>query len=178
MQLPTIPTDNLYKFMALSGLTIILFFSFSLIYFFYKIQLEMIEQRKNANLVKEKTKILGRLKDNHVKYTEILLELRKEKEITKKEFYELQQKGILNFNKYADSILLDININMSNLEVLAGKIIFSIVILIFSGMGVFGGYKLSKKGFNLWYEKLQVYQDRQIKNLNSDRIVYKKCKTL
>lgn len=27
MELPTIPTDNLYKFMALSGLIVILFFS-------------------------------------------------------------------------------------------------------------------------------------------------------
>jgi hypothetical protein len=83
MQLPTIPTDNLYKFMSISGILVMLFFFSISIYSVYKIQDKIKEENKSMSILEAKTKILERLRDNHKAYLDELLKLTEEKEITK-----------------------------------------------------------------------------------------------
>lgn len=174
MQLPTIPTDNLYKFMSISGILVMLFFFSISIYSVYKIQDQIKEENKSMSILEAKTKILERLRDNHKAYLDELLKLTEEKEITKKEFYELQKQEILRFNEYLNTIEIDLAISVSNIKDLNISIFFVWIILLVSIILSFRGFYLARKGFKLWYEKLQVHQDRQIKDLNSNKIIYKK----
>ncbi len=174
MQLPTIPTDNLYKFMSISGILVMLFFFSISIYSVYKIQDQIREENKSMSILEAKTKILERLRDNHKAYLDELLKLTEEKEITKKEFYELQKQEILRFNEYLNTIEIDLAISSSNIKDLNTTINFVGIILLVSMILFFRSFYFTKKMFKLWYEKLQVYQDRNIKDLNSNKIIYKK----
>ena len=173
MQLPTIPTDNLYKFMSICGVLVMLFFLSISIYSIYKIQDKIIEESKNVSILEAKTKILERLRDNHKAYIQELLKLVEEKEITKKEFYELQKQEILRFNEYLNTIEIDLAISSGNIKDLNTTINFVGIILLVSMILFFRSFYFTKRSFKLWYEKLQVYQDKQIKDLNSNRIIYK-----
>ncbi|MEM5557983.1 hypothetical protein AAHK07_05610 [Aliarcobacter cryaerophilus] len=174
MQLPTIPTDNLYKFMSISGLIVMLFFFLTLIYSIYQFEINIMEEKKNINIVKAKVQVVGKIKDNYRSYVSILEELLKEKEITKKEFYEIKYKELSKYTDYVNNVLLDISIGEGNIEKLSNILTSIWIIGIISFIGFLMGFLLAKKGFKLWHEKLQVYQDRNIKDLNSNKIIYKK----
>ena len=76
MQLPTIPTDSLYKFMSICGIIIMLFFFSISIYSIYQIQDKIIEEKKNVSILEAKTKILERLRNYLVKtFRKLLLVL-------------------------------------------------------------------------------------------------------
>ena len=174
MQLPTIPTDSLYKFMSICGIIIMLFFFSISIYSIYQIQDKIIEEKKNVSILEAKTKILERLRNNHEGYIQELLKLVEEKEITKREFYELQKQEILRFNVYLNPIEIDLAISGSNIESLDISINYVCIILLVSVILSFQSFYFTRKSFTLWYEKLQVHQDKQIKDLNSNKIIYKK----
>ncbi|MCT7618381.1 hypothetical protein N5U05_11590 [Aliarcobacter butzleri] len=174
MQLPTIPTDSLYKFMSISGIIVMLFFFSISIYSIYQIQNKITEEKKNVSILEAKTKILKRLSDNHESYIQELLKLVEEKEITKREFYELQKQEILRFNEYSNPIEIDLAISGSNIKSLDISINYVYAILLVSIILSFRSLYFTRKSFKLWYEKLQVHQDKQIKDLSSNKIIYKK----
>lgn len=174
MQLPTIPTDSLYKFMSIGGIIVMLFFLSISIYSIYQIQDKITEEKKNVSILEAKTKILKRLRDNHEGYMQELLKLVEEKEITKREFYELQKQEILRFNEYLNPIEIDLAISGSNIKSLDISINYVCIILVVSVILSFRSFYFTRKSFKLWYEKLQVHQDKQIKDLNSNKIIYKK----
>ncbi|MDN5112609.1 hypothetical protein PJV97_09655 [Aliarcobacter butzleri] len=174
MQLPTIPTDSLYKFMSISGIIVMLFFFSISMYSIYQIQNKIIEEKKNVSILEAKTKILKRLRANHEGYMQELLKLVEEKEITKREFYELQQQEILRFNEYSNPIEIDLAISGSNIKSLDISINYVCIILLVSAILSLQSFYFTRKSFKLWYEKLQVHQDKQIKDLNSNKIIYKK----
>lgn len=174
MQLPTIPTDSLYKFMSICGVLGMLFFFSISIYSVYKIQDKIIEENKNISILEAKTKILERSRDNHDAYLSELLKLIEKKEITKKEFYELQKQEILRFNEYLNNVEIDLAISGSNIKSLEISIYYVCIILLVSIILSFRLLYFTIKSFKLWYEKLQVYQDKQIKDLNSNKIIYKR----
>ncbi|MCT7489409.1 hypothetical protein N5T63_10900 [Aliarcobacter cryaerophilus] len=174
MQLPTIPTDNLYKFMSISGLLVMLFFFLTLTYSIYQLEINIMEEQKNTNIVKSKVEVLDKLRENYKSYIKVLEELLKEKEITKKEFYEIKYKELSKYTDYLNNVLLDISIGEGNIKKLENTLNSILIIGIISFLGILIGFFLARRGFKLWYEKLQVYQDRNIKDLNSNRIIYKK----
>ncbi|MBW8039577.1 MAG: hypothetical protein FVQ85_06215 [Planctomycetes bacterium] len=197
MKFPEIPTDNLYKFMALSGIAIIIasFFPF---YFQHKLHIQSLRLAGDKILLyseheslKNKTlRVLEKFDSTkqNVKYLQEISKLHKSKKtMTMKEFEkfsnELQKfeaskpelvigetvEYIDDFwDKYQQLKALSIQIATKELELsYINNIIIKGVILFYFCALV--GFILSCIGFSLWYKKLQVPLDMTIKNKIQDK---------
>ena len=135
MQIPNLPTDNLYKFIALSGLSIFLFSFFIPLYLNYSINQQIAEVLSDLHVVESKMDRLENTpKDSphferRFKEVELLNDkVRKANELTK--YLRLNQLSVLNY-KY---------------------------------IGVTIGVFLSVLGFYLWYTRVQKYLDKELRN--------------
>lgn len=146
MNFPQIPTDNLYKFMALSGLAIALISFFLPMKQVRDIEMEIVEIQEQARLLNEKNDFLDIKKG-------IIERLKSAPaEEAEKIFIERQQLVLESVRILAKlervKFLKD---EIKNLKTIIGLL---------SGLGVF----LSVLGFILWYQKVQRYQDKVLKD--------------
>lgn len=184
MGIPNLPTDNLYKFLALSGIVIILFsfyISANLIELYNE---KVFQNNRDIKLLSVEAKFMEKdqiaLKkefNDFDKYLTALESLLVNKEeisadsmrIIKEELQTRESEykdGKLMHKKLSDigreHVLKLTRIEALNDEIdnLDKKIFFA---RIFSFVGLLAGFIMSFKGFKNWYYKIQVYQDMEIK---------------
>jgi len=167
MKFPEIPTDNLYKFMALSGITIILA-SLLPCYLSYQIQIEAIrlsgklEELKAVSDYSElRHKTLAATIDGLLKVRARAEEL-KEQQNTEKILEELHAKQAENTEMLWKSTLAAIQHKAQWKELLYLKRWYNLTRII-SALAFVCGLILTIRGFQLWKEKLQIPQDLIIK---------------
>lgn len=197
MDIPVLPTDNLYKFMAMSGLLIAIFFSLILIYSMYIIETKKLEidnniDNLNANIeiYKDSSKIetnyitdlVEQLKQKN-EFAEIIYKnLNTEKHIDdykeylkdKEKINEIIYKTRLKLEDTHNKLKFKIQENKNFLKELNKMINFFIILSIICFLGMILGVLLAIKGFSLWKTRLQDYLDKNIKKINSNEISYKK----
>jgi len=154
MELPKVPTDNLYKFMALSGIVLLVASAFPR-YWQAKLEFELIRvQGEKRKVTKKKewahadmdyllTKS-NKLKEETSEWKEAKDLAAAEPQLIEKKRQEIQEKEI--------SQRLDVIRRLK--YVIAG--------------GRWVGAILSVFGFLLWYHKLQKYQDKIVKKQATD----------
>jgi TM2 domain-containing membrane protein YozV len=135
MQLPNLPTDNLYKFISLSGLTIFIFSFFIPFYFDYSINLKVADIQSDVHVLENKLIMLENTPkdsphfDRRAQESEVLIfKARKANELAK-------------------------HLRLNQLEILHYKY-----------LGISIGVILSLLGFYLWYTRVQKYLDKELKN--------------
>ena len=150
MELPNLPTDNMYKFMAFSGLAILLF----TFYFGYTQAIEIknkineIELEKNllALEIKQYGALMERLKKSGNTTSEQLNE-------SEKVLNEMERRGVIINEKERILKYLIRSVNQLNYVILISLIVGSLLFAI---------------GCRLWYKRVQYYQDLAIKsNINT-----------
>ncbi len=175
MKLPEIPTDNLYKFMALSGIAVI-FASFLPFYLFYNLNIKAIRLSGKLEELKLVSKLsemkYERLSERSYELLKVLDELLKvqaeepeEQQKIKKTFEELEKLQIQRAEKIkmAEKDALDSIQHLAQWkELVYLKRCYRAALLI--GMFALGfGIILTIRGFQFWKEKLQIPQDLIIK---------------
>ena len=182
MKFPEIPTDNLYKFMALSGI-VILIASFIPFSYAHKLKVKTIHLNGEIEILRQQREWLNkdmddleaankRLSKRYDKYdehavrkdasehvselTKIKTKLdKRSKEILK----ELSEVRDLNRQKFVSEAQ-----QRAKYKELKYLLIIMRMGLSLSVLGFVGGGFLAYKGFSLWYNRLQIPLDRIIKN--------------
>jgi hypothetical protein len=179
-ELPQLPTDNLYKFMALSGMAIILACLIP-VYHLQKLRLDVIRLDGEADrLIAEANWISSDIEktqkhidelNRHIAALEglstsdilggsrVIKEKRDEASEVKAELMKLEPKlSELNELKRKQTLTM-MNINSRTKE---KAYLLSIIRIGFGASTIwfFAGLFLTCKGFHLWYKKLQVPQDK------------------
>jgi hypothetical protein len=177
MNLPSIPTDNLYKFMALSGILLVIA-AFIPQHWYYNLQIEYQELDGEANILMLKNEKLilegKKIVREHEKLT-------REGGILFKELAKRTTKELGEMTKEYDKILLETaekaekraNISYEN-KIAAERLLTLKKILVLkrrrinlymwiANINFSTGILLTIWGFGLWYFKLQKYQDKIIK---------------
>ncbi len=137
MNIPTIPTDNLYKFMALTGVVLVIG-SFILVWFKAERSQELLrEYKQGAALIEAKIEI-AELSD--------LLDQESRKRIGKSS--ELRREvGV----DRAKLVVIEEELKL----ILEDKLMYMVFLIVSQVVG----FSLSIVGFKLWYERVQKYQD-------------------
>lgn len=155
MKLPELPTDNLYKFMALAGITIIVLSLFP-IYHAYKLKLNIIDVRGEVETLKTQLKWL---KQDIKQFKDDTHNLEKQ---------PLKEKTPETLAKTLEFIEANRNIGITaiQIETKVEKIAYLAVVnhieSIAGSIAIVAGAFLATIGFTLWYKKLQVHQDKII----------------
>ena len=197
MDIPALPTDNLYKFMAISGVLIAMFFSLILIYSMYIIETKNLEIDNNINNIDINIEIFKKSSEIETNYINDLVEnLKQKSELAKTIYKNLNTRELIkDYNEYLkdkekinemiykvklklednnNKLKFEIQKNKSFLEELKKMANFFIILSIICFLGIILGIYLAIKGFSLWKTRLQDYLDKNIKKINSNEISYKK----
>ena len=185
MEIPSLPTDNLYKFMALSGILIGLFFTSILGYLIFTIEIKYIEINKQKDLSNVTYKVNLENRKNEKEYLDELENLIEEKKNylkdrynnqrtneyyddyreligEKREFINLKYKEKLKNNDNTHILELKKQEDSNRIEELIKILKFSIFLSVICVIGIIIGIFLAIKGFKLWQIKLQNYLDKNI----------------
>lgn len=152
---PNPPTDSLYKFLALSGLVIFLFSAILPLWLGGDLILKLKDSQSELDVMRLEAKFL--MED---------LEAAQAAGATKATPEQVQKAR-------------DLQIQTAKMSRKTEAAIFLTACLVvgavFSGIGMWGGLFLGKKGFVFWYDRLQKYQDEilkfQAKPINSEKTV-------
>lgn len=197
MDIPALPTDNLYKFMAISGVLIAMFFSLILIYSMYIIETKNLEIDNNINNIDINIEIFKKSSEIETNYINDLVEnLKQKSELAKTIYKNLNTRELIkDYNEYLkdkekinemiykvklklednnNKLKFEIQKNKSFIEELKKMANFFIILSIICFLGIILGIYLAIKGFSLWKTRLQDYLDKNIKKINSNEISYKK----
>jgi len=156
MKFPELPSDNLYKFIAFAGMTIIIL-SFVPLYYAHKLKLDTIDMKEKI----ENLEIQQKWLNQDIK--QFVDDIRKlEEQALKEKMPEIQakQREFLEANRKKENALIHIKSQVEKLDYLI-KLHWKE-----SVAGVIGsmvGFFLTILGFILWYTKLQKHQDEIIK---------------
>ena len=163
-----LPTDNLYKFMAIFGMLLIILpflvfptiqnYKYRIIDLTTKAALkdnELKELEKNVKHVEDKTSQLN--KEEHIKNYENEFDVNKSREVNE---VEKTVKDV--FKKIEIGEIESINLNNELKKVVADFNYFAILIYIIKVFPIIG-FIISIIGFYLWYNKNQKYLDIIIK---------------
>ena len=197
MEIPSLPTDNLYKFKALSGIVIGILFLGILFYSMYIIQMKISEIANRQNILKVKLKHSGTNIENERNYIKDLEFLLNEK----KEFLNQKYKNSINDEYFKDyeklingkseinekihdkksqmlenlnKIELEVEIDSNEIKELDKIIDYFIFLSIVCSIGAVLGFSSAREGFKLWQTKLQDHLDKNIERMNSNKILYKR----
>jgi hypothetical protein len=166
MNLPNLPTDNLYKFLALFGLALLI--SSNVIYFLFADRLVDKAQTylRDSSIVLYDQKMTRQDKtDIQIKLNELKIQLQSARVKEKQKILndiQIEQTIINTDTTKLEGIsktIIDINYSL-NSEWFKAQAAYVIWILY---IGTYGGLSLSIVGFILWYIKLQRYQDKLLK---------------
>ncbi len=191
MKFPEIPTDNLYKFMATSGIVIIIT-SFVPLFYQHKLRMQYIQfsgeivklAYENESLIEDAEKFanvkLDGLRKRAVKLSEDFQSRIKKSWfniISRKDFNTFKDglenlqvelleaaretEEITNERERINDLIIQLGIKKAELSYLSGIINTGLDLFRF---GVISGIVLTFLGFLLWYQKLQFPLDKIIKN--------------
>jgi hypothetical protein len=164
MEMPNLPTDNLYKFQALAGLASMLFF----IWFF-------AEQLDRASL--EFIKFGNYAASLHIEINNLETDLgRFEKHLKVIEPGQLRQSDIDEVNQLQTrihEIELKQQESENNMMLLHYTKLKLLLLLAAAPMLFFYSMIYTRRGFRNWHRKVQVYQDRILK-IEAEKYLFKK----
>jgi hypothetical protein len=184
MELPKVPTDNLYKFMALSGIVLLVASAFPR-YWQAKLEFELIraqgEKRKGikkkdwasadvdylltkSNKLKEETSKWKEAKDLAAAEPQLIEKKRQE---IRTDAYEIKAVNTEIRRLYRDSEIAAIEVKTKEKEISQRLDVIRRLKYVIAG-GKWVGAILSVSGFLLWYHKLQKYQDKIVKKQATD----------
>ncbi|OHB54997.1 MAG: hypothetical protein A2173_02320 [Planctomycetes bacterium RBG_13_44_8b] len=192
-----IPTDNLYKFVAISGIVILLF-SFIPRYHAHKLQLKSISLKSDIKILElDKTRFKYKYSEVENKINEtgnktVKLEqevddifvkvkekardpndLRKMNEETARKIKLIKEewRQVENENSKLEEMIYEIKVRDTKISSERERIkcILKVVTIeLYTGIGSFVcGLLMAVWGFRNWYTKLQIFQDELIKNKTS-----------
>ncbi len=145
--LPQTPTDNLYKFMAIFGLTLLIVGNVIPIYIGYIQRTNTAEAMARIRAIDREMVISGSFDIFKVEdYSALTSEEREKIDVKRKDFIIKNGQAIDELNK------------------LTATDFTFIIIFIFSFVMAGTGIWLIREGFTLWYKRLQKYQDIIIRN--------------
>jgi hypothetical protein len=184
MELPKVPTDNLYKFIALSGVVFMVTSAFP-VYWQAKLKFELIQvqgekwkatKKKNwacadtdylrtkTNKLKEETSKWKAARDLEAAEPQLIEKKRLE---IRTEAHEIRA-GITETERlYRDSEIAAIEVKTKEKEIAQRLEVIRLLKYVAAG-GLSSGAILSVFGFFLWYHKLQKYQDKIVKKQAED----------
>lgn len=187
MQIPSLPTDNLYKFMALSGVFLTIVFLLLTIYSIYLKEVKTLEIENRLSIAHLNLKIYEDFSKDELDYIESLSKIIKEKKETmdnmiknpnalsfdnyntflndKKEIYVEIHKTKTKSNEFMSKYQLEAQENINNEKELHIIEYFYKIFLFIYFIGISAGIYLAYKGFSLWKTKLQNYLDNNVENL-------------
>lgn len=139
MDIPKLPTDNFYKFLTIAGLVLV---GSSVIWF----QGERREAFDKADSARLQAKILE-IEKEHLEKELASLSNQEEARLEKEKQIEIKTAQVASQVEIANRVI-------SKAEV--SRLIFIVVVCL--------GVAIAAAGLKLWYERLQVYQDRLVKN--------------
>jgi DNA repair exonuclease SbcCD ATPase subunit len=168
MKLPEIPTDNLYKFLAISGIIIFLI-SYLPLFHSYKLNLQLARLEGESKAVKEEREWLfsdaNEVRNELQNLTKQLSEIQKDRKVTEGAEETLKKKleekvaKLLEYTQLLhkqslktieiDTKLEELRVHIAMLKTEANLSISGHII----------GAILALVGFSLWYKKLQAPQD-------------------
>jgi FtsZ-binding cell division protein ZapB len=162
MNIPTVPTDNLYKFLALSGLSgaVVLMVTFTIM--IKDAAIKSAEITGGVDVLERKVK---RAKEEVILLADEVEKLETKKVETKNDEIELKrylenidqkkiklQEQALKYDDLNDELRQKLTTNDMSVSIIKSlRSVFSIFIIVF--------FIQSALGFILWYHKLQKYQD-------------------
>ena len=172
MNIPShIPIDNLYKFIAISGLTIL---GISFVFPIMKVDENALKTKKllgEVKILKLETQNLSKESENLLEDLNMLLEIIKEQkgktsQIGKENYYKIILKKMdLGDEQMKKTSLIGIKaqeiLNKNEINCYLINRINRYKFLSYFGIGI--GTIMICSGFWLWYTKLQVYQDKILK---------------
>lgn len=159
MNLPNLPTDNLYKFIALSGLVLSIFFTTLLVYQekeYFKVQ---TDAELRFKVYAQKLKMLEAFKVAHEGSVKALLESPNEKLLeglmqrTNDQFFEQLDALMAEFREDSQ-VYVETATNRAMMEAWNWPL----------RAGIDTGGAIAIVGFLLWYFKLQRHQDEIVRN--------------
>lgn len=151
----SLPTDNLYKFMAISGLVILIISLIFPFYFKKKFTFRIYEIRKNHNINMIKKEGIERKVS---KLEDGLKQVRSQADLD--EISESSEQIVSEQNQLS-FILEDTDCELKKIEYLSDSVKF---LNGFSVIGTLSGLVLTSFGFYLWYIKLQSFLDKALIN--------------
>jgi len=191
MKLFDIPTDNLYKFMALSGLVLIIA-SYIPFYHGWKAGVDIAEAKGEGEIIEAETDwarkeldilehqidtFIARMVElTGISKSEItaalnagqsLVEISKDLEEHQAKWQELEAKSREHLKLFREQIIKLIRLN-ANWEVINYRLKTMLWLKRLAQIGALAGGFLAGLGFRLWYTKLQVPQDLLIKQRIKD----------
>jgi hypothetical protein len=149
-QLPQPPTDNLYKFTAITGVSLLIVCIIIPSYWTYTDTMAAEDTRAKTRMLEAEQKIL---RDDIVRDTEGIIQ---GKPISKTKDEEFQAR----LNQQRLKLVEIQNENEKGIKELWLKLVGQIFLVIISVFSIF----LISKGFSDWENKLQKYQDAIVKN--------------
>lgn len=146
MNLPTLPTDNLYKFIAIAGITIVVTSFLSISFQMHEMAILMFDYNTEALVVRENVDNLGEKvtnlstleKDEIIIESQSILKETNNQELKLAELEGVRQKNTFLFDDFKENFYM------------FKKFIYL-------------GFGITVYGFILWYLKLQQYLDKIIK---------------
>lgn len=176
MQLPNLPTDNLYKFVALTGLILFVLATASAIIVPYHLHMQFLKLNSDmAILCDEQSFLIEKMKsdnEGYKSYCEYLETVKKRKSKKRgdkiiENYFDSDSKEFLAITEKRDQTILEVRkkrlLIEHQTEVLKylereTPIVFWVCFAL-SNLGII----MSAMGFIFWYKRHQVYQDRIIK---------------
>jgi len=173
MKIPDLPTENLYKFICFTGLSLIIIspiyyqvFTHQVLLKNMDLKLEMALTKKRVAFLKKDVEFLG----SDVEEATKKLEIRKEqvKENPKGPDKEIEKNKVLRLRGMAR----DVEIEMVKMDRLAEEVFFlneqHNLLKKFSIIGFVVGSFLFGVGLYFWFTRIQIYEDRIIKKKAQD----------
>lgn len=167
--LTALPTDSIYKFLAVAGLLIFLLAIVLPTYFRKNLNLQLIDLQKRSEVVVLSQKYLSKALDKTVNNVDRLREVANEYEQSdcegqkRAELEKLSERTIQEMAKHeADTLeqgiqVIELKFDVEKLGFLAGEIKRLLFLQVF---GLVLGVSMTVAGFSLWYIKVQVHIDR------------------
>lgn len=144
MEVPNLPTDNLYKFMAIAGVVLVVFgLSFPL-RIAGKLQLQLIEARTEVDLSRVRA---DRLSERVERWKAMPEQTPEQAEKFRDDLQLLREKSVQDVGLVSK----------------VGAIFSQLIFLIVAGSAsTLYGYILARRGFKLWYERVQRPNDLRL----------------
>jgi biopolymer transport protein ExbB/TolQ len=149
------PTDNLYKFLAISGLLLLILSVIYPYWISYRVMQQANEFFRDLRLLELENKQLSKLSEEIKSKGE---ELKASKNITSEQVDEFAQRAEDVIDKRYDVVRMDTEIDYKEKQL--NTAVDTMLPIWTARVGVFIGLIFMSGGFILWYFKLQRYQEK------------------
>ncbi len=148
----SLPTDSLYKFMAMSGLVILFISVFFPFYLKKQFVFKLYDLRRDHNLTKTK---IANLREEFRILKASYMQTKADGGLGAEDLFQKSDKAI-DEQKSIDILIENNECEVKKMEYLAGSVK---MMNWFSAIGILTGLTLTISGFSLWYIRLQIFVD-------------------